>query len=139
MEVVEKRKGREKCNEIIISTKYSFEQRIPCFSLFCICINIADAFRYEMTFVYWPASAGYYLEIKDIQTQNVPDPLEAWKSTLRILSLGYLNNTTSKIAQYHLSACFNIKRNCTSDSEFALLFENVTHVHNTLCSNLSSL
>lgn len=30
-----------------------------------------------MTFVYWPASAGYYLEIKDIQTQNVPDPLEA--------------------------------------------------------------
>lgn len=41
-----------------------------------------------MTFVSWPASAGDYLEIKDIQTKSRLGPLESLNSSLRIWSLG---------------------------------------------------
>lgn len=55
------------------------EQEGTCSSLFCTCVNITVACRYEMTFVSWPVSVGDYLEIKDIQTMSLLGPFVIFK------------------------------------------------------------
>lgn len=82
-----RRKGKGKMLSLNINSKMFLkvcEQDGTCFSLFCTCVNITVACRYEMTFVSWPDSAGDYLEIKGIQTKSLLGPLESLNRTLRI-------------------------------------------------------